>query len=240
MRRWLRSSAAAATVALLVVCTNDAALAAPAPRSRSVEAVADPGTPTDPVGDQRLIESIDGAATPDRQVPVEIVGTETSTVETTVKRLGGVVTGAVDDAVVQGFVPAGSVERLADSAGVGFVQAPRLVTRPTAHAPVRIEVGPGIGPIVGQNVAVTNAAAWQAAGIDGSVKVGIVDYFDLGLWSTAEAGPLPDDAHRFCRDTSGEPNSVCSATHNDGKNDGIFTLTYSDFARRFSNVDVER
>ena len=52
---------------------------------------------------------------------------------------------------------------------------------------------PDLGPSTGEEVAVTNAAAWHAAGITGSgVRVGVVDYFDVArYWNTAEHGPTP-------------------------------------------------
>ncbi len=49
------------------------------------------------------------------------------------------------------------------------------------------------GPINGDEVAITNATAWHAAGIDGSgIKVGVIDYFDVTkFWNEAEHGPKP-------------------------------------------------
>lgn len=64
---------------------------------------------------------------------------------------------------------------------------------------------PGTG-IPGAEIDITNAAAWHAAGFGGAgIKVGIVDYFDLRLWTAAEHGPQPSlvNGHQFCKDTSG-------------------------------------
>lgn len=49
------------------------------------------------------------------------------------------------------------------------------------------------GPTTGSEVAITNAEAWHAAGIDGSgVKVGVIDFFDVArYWNVAEHGPTP-------------------------------------------------
>ena len=49
------------------------------------------------------------------------------------------------------------------------------------------------GPTTGAEVAITNAAAWHAAGIDGTgVKVGVIDFFDVTkYWNVAEHGPAP-------------------------------------------------
>ena len=52
---------------------------------------------------------------------------------------------------------------------------------------------PDLGPVTGEQVAVTNAAAWHAAGIRGAgVKVGVIDFFDVErYWNPSEHGPLP-------------------------------------------------
>ena len=49
------------------------------------------------------------------------------------------------------------------------------------------------GPTVGSEVAITGAAAWHAAGIDGAgVKVGVIDFIDVTrYWNVAEHGPAP-------------------------------------------------
>src|SRR3954452_4426615 len=49
------------------------------------------------------------------------------------------------------------------------------------------------GPTTGNEVAITNAAAWQAAGIDGSgIKIGVIDFFDVTkYWNVNEEGPAP-------------------------------------------------
>ncbi len=191
--------------------------------------------PGQPLADQALREQVaaslagarPSATSSDRpnsesvaMVGVEVITSFSTDVADRVLALGGVVTGGVPGAVVQAQVPATRVMQLAASAGVESIQAIRRLTRPPVAQPIRAEVGPGFGSAVGQNVAITNAGAWQAAGVDGSIKVGIVDYFDLGLWSPTEAGPVPDGAHRFCQDTSGSTDNVCSSSHNDGVNDG--------------------
>ena len=152
-------------------------------------------------------------------VAVEIVTDESASVAAVVDELGGVVTGSVHDEIVQADVPADQVAALAADSDVDQVREPRLVTRPPVPVRRRPEVGPGFGPVVGQNVTLANAAAWQSAGIDGSVKVGIIDYFDLGLWNPVESGPVPDSAHRFCLDTSPQA-ELCRPGNNNGVNDG--------------------
>ena len=79
--------------------------------------------------------------------------------------------------MVQAFVPASQAGAIASLPEVDFVQAPRQITRPPVFVPGRPELGPGLGSTVGENVGVINASAWQAAGIGGAVKVGIIDYF---------------------------------------------------------------
>ena len=62
----------------------------------------------------------------------------------------------------------------------------------------------GARPATGQEIAKTNAAAWQAAGYKGGgVKVGIVDFFDATVWNAAQtAGEVPAPAGTFCRQTA--------------------------------------
>ncbi len=186
-----------------------------------------PADPHDPIGDPRLRDNIAAAnrAGPRRgekapMVDVEVLTTSPGSVGRRAQQLGGVVTGSVDGQVVQVRVPTASVDALALSDGVGFVQAPHAVTRPPVQQPPRIAIGPGTGGIVGSNVALTNAQAWQAAGVAGSVKVGIVDYFDRGLWNASEEGPVPDSAHIFCLDTFQIPISVCDPGLQIGVNNG--------------------
>ena len=52
---------------------------------------------------------------------------------------------------------------------------------------------PDLGPATGEQVSVTNAAAWHAAGITGTgVKIGVIDFFDVSrFWNSAEHGPIP-------------------------------------------------
>lgn len=54
-------------------------------------------------------------------------------------------------------------------------------------------VAEGFGPSSGSHVDITNAAAWQDAGIIGAgVKVGVIDFFDVTrYWNVAEHGPPP-------------------------------------------------
>lgn len=151
-------------------------------------------------------------------VAVEVLTGDTDLVSTTVVALGGVITGGVPGEVVQAELPSVHVDELTRAEAVGFVRSPELVAPPPTKSRTRVAAVVGTGATIGQNVEITNAAAWQEAGFDGSVKVGIIDYFDLGLWKSAEHGPVPDAAHRFCLDSAGE--NLCDAINNDGVDDG--------------------
>ena len=126
-------------------------------------------------------------------VAVEVITKDTDGVGAVVRELGGVVVGAVDGELVQVRLPLAKLVALAGATGVDFLRTPHDVTHPVV--PSRLPE------------------------IDGSVKVGIIDYFDRGLWNPAEEGPLPDPAHIFCQDTT-TFESVCSESFQDGFNNG--------------------
>lgn len=220
-----------------VACTLAAALAAPcvtpatahaarAPRTAKLQR--SPADPRDPIGDQRLREQIATVelsratqSSGGRTVSAEVMTHHTDAIAQRVRQLGGLVVGSVDDEVVQVRMPVTAINALALSDGVDFVQATRAVTLPSSLPLTRPQIGPGLGTVVGSNVALTNAQAWQAAGVDGSVKVGIIDYFDRLLWVPAEEGPVPDAAHIFCQDTFEIPISVCSPVLQAGVINGL-------------------
>jgi len=199
------------------------------PSDNADDAPPSPADPARPITDPALISSI-GAAIADRPARSEripVVGVEVLTrynadVERAVTSLGGAVTGSVDGEVVQAQMPVGALDDLALADGVEFVRAPVAVSRPPADPLgtriLRTDAGPGQGPTVGENVGLTNASSWQAVGITGAVKVGIIDYFNFGLWKPSEAGPVPDAAHRFCLDTADDGDDVCAASHNSSTN----------------------
>ncbi|MCU1392387.1 MAG: hypothetical protein JWM34_815 [Ilumatobacteraceae bacterium] len=204
-----------------------------------------PADPNHPITDQALLASIaaatsgtgSGNAARGERIPpvgVEVLTGATDAVAATVRSLGGAVTGTVPGYLVQASMPVAGVDALALARGVTYVESPHLVAppprpeeapRPETSRPEmpRPEAGPGTGTTVGQNVALTNAAAWQAAGITGAVKVGVIDYFDRGLWKTSEEGPLPDAAHTFCLDSSTpltSTDNLCNPSNNDGVDNG--------------------
>ena len=127
-------------------------------------------------------------------IALDALTNDTAAVTADINRLGGTVTGSVDGQLTEALMPAGAIDALAVESAVRYVQRPVAVNRVP-----RVEAA-GFGPTVGDEVAITNAGAWQNAGITGSVRVGIIDFFDLTLWNTAEHGPVPDAAHQFCPD----------------------------------------
>ncbi len=140
----------------------------------------------------------------DPLISVEVLTADNQAVEHDVNRLGGTVSGSVEGQLVQAWMPAGAVDALARTTTARYVQRPLRVNR----LPPRTEAA-GFGSIVGDEVALTNAAAWQNAGITGSVRVGIIDFFDLTLWNPSEHGPVPDAAHQFCPDRT---EGLCTAS----------------------------
>ena len=138
----------------------------------------------------------------DPLVSVEVLTADNPAVERQVNQLGGTVSGSVTGQLVQAWMPAGSVDALALVDGVRYLRHPLRVNRLPRTQAV------GTGSVVGDEVALTNAAAWQSAGFTGSVRVGIIDFFDLTLWNPAEHGPVPDAAHQFCPDRT---EGLCTA-----------------------------
>ena len=136
-------------------------------------------------------------------IPVEVLTGDNAAVERAVNRLGGTVTGSVRGQLVQALMPPGGIESLSATDAARYVQQPVRINRlpPTEVA--------GFGATVGDEVAQVNAAAWHDAGITGNVRVGIIDFFDLTLWNTAEHGTAPDAAHQFCPDVV---DGLCTAT----------------------------
>lgn len=173
------------------------------------------------ISDPKLLSEIAAANAqrleggPEPTVTVELLTAGAATARQAVVAAGGQVTGEVPGWVVQASVPVSHVSELAAVPGVRYVQAPRragYITPP--DRPTRLTSGPGLGT-TGDEVAITNADEWQAAGYDGTdVKVGIIDFFDLDQWNTvdqiAENGPVPDAAHQFCQDSEVPPPSVFS------------------------------
>ena len=149
----------------------------------------------------------------DALIPVEILTSDQHAVEQAVNQLGGTVSGSVDGQLVQAFMPAGAIDQLS------FVSAVRYVRHPLRINQVPREEAVGTGSVVGDEVQLTHADAWQQAGMTGNVRVGIIDFFDFSVWNVNENGPVPDAAHQFCPDlteglcTAGQINSAMGDIH---------------------------
>jgi hypothetical protein len=141
-------------------------------------------------------------------VRVELFVHDEAAARVAVFAAGGVVTGAVTGEIVQASVPVAQVRRLAAHPVVRSARSPRRMVPVVPGRPGQRT----FGPTTGQQAAKTNASAWHAAGLTGTgAKVGIIDFFDMTEWNTAEHGPLPTAAngHAFCRDTSGILPNLC-------------------------------
>jgi hypothetical protein len=146
-------------------------------------------------------ENVDGT-----QVHVEVLHTLTSAaVGMLIESLGGRIVGEVPGVLAEAYVPFDRLEELEGYQGVRSVRTPLEANVPiaaTSSTPPPSAGDPGLAPVVmtGQEVSKTNADDWHAAGLMGAgIKVGIVDYFDGGLWTNAQtAGELPAPAGTFC------------------------------------------
>lgn len=203
MRKWCVGLALALTTSGLVV--------AHAPGTVSAQAVR-----RAPLDDPRLLAERDDArrehtrrtdrTTAPARVLVEVQTTDTQGVARGLRRIGAEVNGSVPGAAVQALVPVDSLETVAAFGAVTDLQYPRrqgyVPAEPLRRTDVLPQAESGFGPTHGGAVDFTNTAFWQGVGFTGAgVKVGIVDYFRLNLWSTAEQGPKPNAAHQFCQDS---------------------------------------
>jgi hypothetical protein len=146
-----------------------------------------------------LRESLRGSVDSTGRVTVEVVhraGADSSSIISEIALLRGSVLGS-SPGVTLVKIPPVAVPSLEKQPNVEYVRPP-----------LRVDLLPGSvdssGSPLGANdvhVTVTNASAWQAAGYQGDgVKVGIVDYFDGGVWSSVQtSGDVPAPAGTFCR-----------------------------------------
>ncbi|MCB1000250.1 MAG: S8 family serine peptidase [Acidimicrobiales bacterium] len=157
----------------------------------------------DQVTDPALLAEL-ADAPPSERVVVEVVTDDVAGARADAIELGGVIVGSVPGEVVQVSLAASRVDDLAAADDAQVVRKPLMANRPVTGSV-------DLGPVTGENVAVTQAAAWHAQGLRGAgVRIGIVDFFDLTLWDPAEQGPNPAAAGRaFCLDTSGS--AFCSS-----------------------------
>jgi hypothetical protein len=136
------------------------------------------------------------------KIRVEVLHTlESAEIRRVIADLGGTVEGEVEGVLVQALVPFDRLVALESHDGVQFVRPPLQANVPIVPPSGGAAAPRSDGSIVGEEVAKTNADAWHAAGYTGAgVKVGIVDYFDGPLWSSAQgAGEVPTPAGTFCQ-----------------------------------------
>jgi Subtilase family len=146
--------------------------------------------------DRALAHRIEGQRDP--LISVEVLTTDNTAVERAVNQLGGTVAGSVEGQLVQAFMPAGAVDQLSSTNEVQYVRRPLRINR------IPSEQSVGTGSSISDAVHLTNADAWQQAGITGHTRVGIIDFFDFSVWDPNENGPVPDAAHQFCPDLTEE------------------------------------
>jgi hypothetical protein len=137
----------------------------------------------------------------DSKIRVEVLHTlESSEIRSVITDLGGTVEGEVEGVLVQALVPFDRLVALESHDGVQFVRPPLEANVPILPPSGEAATPQNGSPIVGEEVAKTNADDWHAAGYTGAgVKIGIIDGFDGTLWSNAQAaGELPTPAGTFC------------------------------------------
>ncbi len=146
-----------------------------------------------------------GALAPDAGAPPSLTRVEVihalpaNEMKDAIVALGGVIEGEAE-ALVQASVPTQQLVALEHYAGVEYIRPPVRIDAP-AEAQQAPGGSPSAIPVVGEEVAKTNAAAWLAAGWTGAgVKVGIVDTFGETSWTAAiAAGEVPAPAGTFCQ-----------------------------------------
>ena len=141
-----------------------------------------------------------GIGVVDSKIRVEVLHTlESAEIRSLITDLGGTVEGEVEGVLVQALVPFDRLVALESHDGVQFVRPPLEANVPTLPPSGEAAAPQNASPIVGEEVAKTNADEWHAAGYTGAgVKVGIIDGFDGTLWNNAAAaGELPTPAGTF-------------------------------------------
>lgn len=159
--------------------------------------------------DATLRATVEAQAPGVTAVDVEILTPATSSIQAAVEALGGTVTGSVPGQVLQARVPASALGALDQRPDVIQVRQPvsvSVVPVDATRATTQEAAGPAIaqaGSVTGAEVAKLNVANWHAAGVDGSgVRIGIIDFFDSGVWAQAlAAGDVPSPAGMFCLHT---------------------------------------
>jgi len=137
----------------------------------------------------------------DSKIRVEVLhDLGSSEIRAVITDLGGTVEGEIEGVLVQALVPFDRLVALESHDGVQFVRPPLEANVPILPPSGEAAAPQNGSPIVGEEVAKSNADAWHGAGYTGSgVKVGIIDWFDGTAWSNAQAaGEVPPPAGTFC------------------------------------------
>lgn len=169
------------------------------------EITRDVPAPTPPTRDRDGNGARFGVPDPTGRVTVEVLHSSGTggAIRGEVGRLGGEVLGSSPGVTLMRVAPE-AVDAFERRPDVAFVRSPlRVDLLPDQQPSSASLLGAGDAHVV-----TTNAAAWQAVGYRGKgIKVGIVDYFDGGAWSTAQSyGAVPAPSATFCRVAGGSCN----------------------------------
>ena len=159
----------------------------------------------------------------DENIRVEILhDLPSSEIRAVISDTGGTIEGEIEG-LAQALVPFDRLVAVEAHAGVQYVRPPLEANVPLLPPSNPSPIAQGVQgvAVVGEEVAKTNADAWHAAGIQGNgVKVGIIDFFDGGLWNSAvAAGELPTPAGTFCQ-WNGSPCDIWSGASDHGEGVG--------------------
>jgi Subtilase family len=123
--------------------------------------------------------------------------------------------------LIQATVPLDSLERLEAAPAVRLVRTPADYSEPADDGTERpvVPLLERLGPLLGEQVQKTNAAAWHSAGYTGQgVKVGIIDSYKASSYNAAvSAGEIPAASGTFCRINGAD----CSASMFSGVAHGV-------------------
>ena len=221
---WIRRVVRYGTVIAAVAAITGSAVAATpfGPPARVTPTLPPAETPGPKLADGQLRETVkdlQAGRTPPAGVKVmgDLVQVEivhdlgVAAIRRAVQQHGGTVEGGVPGELTEAVVPFDRLAALEQQPGITYIRRPLLANEPVATGPPSLLEGPNEvqaagGSIIGQEVAKTNADAWQTAGYTGAgVKVGIIDFFDTNAWNAAlAAGEVPPPAGTFCQ-SNGSP-----------------------------------
>jgi hypothetical protein len=204
-------------VLILLLLLPGAALAAPIGlRAQAPLVTPAPGTSGVDLANGDLREAVaqlgagkgppSGVKVKNGRVDVELLSSlSQGTIGGYVRDAGGYVVGNVPGQLTEAYVPYGKLVSLAHRNGVDYVRPPVRVDIPLQDGLAASPSAPSVttsGPVVGEEVAKTNASSWQTAGLTGTgVKIGIIDAFNQTPWdNAANAGEVPvAPAGTFCQ-----------------------------------------